>query len=241
MNKCVVLVVFVSLSLVTAWGQSTIAASCLPRTDYQPRIVSNPDNTVTFHCDHATRMDLIRAVGFQTRLPLGVVLGAGGEALTLKMNSYDLDRVDAQAALRQAIAGTGYSLKEEDGVLVMIAGDLTPRQSNLLSHAFFDFKPGERESMAELGFALTMWLGSVVDPQRSYGASILGSTNDEQFTIHVAPGATTEQIANEIVRQGSKGIWVLNLGASSSGVPKDEVRIESYQHYTNAALSRDRL
>jgi len=181
-------------------------------------------------------MDLIRAVGFQTRLPLGIVLGTDGEALSQKVNSYDLDRMDAVAALRLAIDGTGYSLREESGVVVITAGDLSPQESNLLSHAFSDFRPGERESMVELGFALTMWLGSVVDPKRSYAASIPGSTNDERFTIHFADGATSEEIANEIVRQGSKGLWVLNVGSSSSGSPKDEVVIEPYQHYSNAPL-----
>jgi hypothetical protein len=84
-----------------------------------------------------------------------------------------------------------------------------------------------------------MWLRAVVDPTAGSGASILGSTNDERLTLKVAPVATTEGIANQIVSLGSKGMWIFRVGASPlSGVSEVDVDIESYQHYTNLPAAR---
>lgn len=86
---------------------------------------------------------------------------------------------------------------------------------------------------------LTVWLRAVVDPTSGSFSSILGSTNDERLTLKVAPVAATEEIANQIVSLGSKGMWVFRVGASPlSGVSAVHVDIESYQHYTNVAAAR---
>ena len=227
------LVIFVVIGIVPLQGQPVTTAGCLPAMDYDPQLAANPDNLVTFHCAHATPMDLIHAVGFQTRQPLGVVLGAHTQALLHKTHSYDLHHLDARTALRRAIAGTGYSIRAEGGVLVIMAGDLSSRQYSFLNHSFKDFAADERQSMVDLGFQLTMWVGAAVDPKVSYAASILGSMNDERFTLHVPAGSTTEDIANQVVRQGSKGIWVLQVAAAPSADSIDQVVIEPYQHYSN--------
>ena len=88
--------------------------------------------------------------------------------------------------------------------------------------------------MVELGAALTMWIRMEVDHENGFGGSILGSTNDERFTLGAIPAATTEELANRIVSLGSKGMWVLTMDAFElEGERTDGVEIKPYQHYSN--------
>jgi hypothetical protein len=116
----------------------------------------------------------------------------------------------------------------------VVAGDLSARQSDLLTLQLTDFKTNPNSTMVVMGFQLTMWIGAVTHPEVGYAASILGSTNDEQFTMAPIASATTEEIANRIVSLGSKGLWILRMGASNSASTEDDaVEIEPYQHYSN--------
>jgi hypothetical protein len=209
---------------------------CLSEQEFAPVAVNNPGSKVTFKCDRATPLDLIRATGRQTRIPIGLVLGRNPGILSKAAHSYDLEKVDARFALLEAIQGTGYSLNEENNVLVLIAGDLAPRQRRLLTQPYADFKPGTGMTMVELGVSLTMWMRVAVDPTMGFGASISGSTNDERFNVEGTLSGTTEEIANRIVSLGTKGMWILRVDPrpSSSG-STDEIEIDPYQHYSNMA------
>src|ERR1700677_3067121 len=118
------------------WAQGGKASGCLPSVQYAPVLVENPSARGTFQCAKATAFDAIRAIGFQTRIPIGVVLGRDPDALSKMSRRFDLADVEAKSALLSAIEGTGYSIEEKDGVMVLVAGDLAPRQSELLDHSF---------------------------------------------------------------------------------------------------------
>jgi hypothetical protein len=107
----------------------------------------------------------------------------------------------------------------------------------LLDHRFSDFRPGANQTMVMLGAMLTGWLRTEVDRIAGYGGSILSSTNEERFDLAVKPFATTEEIANSIVSQGSKGMWTFRA-STPSPVNSAEVEIEPYQRYTNIAVDR---
>lgn len=207
---------------------------CTTELEYAPKVVGNVDSTVTFVCDRATPMDLIRAVGRQTRIPIGIVVGEDPGLLFKPIHSYHLVKVDARSALQEAIEGTGYTLRDDNPVLVLIASDLTDRQMDLLTRTYSDFRPGPNSTMVELGVALTMWVEASLDRGGGFGGSILGSTNDERFTLGDCSGETTEEIADKIVSLGSKGMWIFKANAfATSGKLGDEVVIEPYQHYSN--------
>jgi hypothetical protein len=178
---------------------------------------------------------LIRAVGGQTRMPMGVVLGRHPLALTGVQHSYDLENVGATEALTKAMEGTGYAWKKEGAVSVLMASDLAPRQKKMLTHSFDDFPPASG-SMDKLAFMLTTWMRAAFD-NLGTGGSILGSTNDEKISIPRLRSATTEEIANEIVSRGSRGLWILRMDAfATPKAPSDDIEIEPYQHYTNIPL-----
>jgi hypothetical protein len=214
--------------------QASQSPGCSTPEEYQPSMVANAEARVTFRCSLATPFDLIHAVGRQARQPIGVVIGQDANTLYRTPRTYDLRKVDGWSALQTAIEGTGYSLRVQNGVWEVIAGDLSPRQSDLLTLRLTDFKTNPNSTMVVIGSQLTMWLGAAIHPEAGYGASILGSTNDEQFTISPIPSATTEEIANRIVSLGSRGLWILRVGASNSASPEDDgVEVQPYQHYSN--------
>lgn len=205
--------------------------------EFAPIVVVNLGNKVTFKCEQATPLELIRATGYQTRIPIGLVLGRDQNALSKTRHSYNLKDVDAMAALREAIKGTGYSLKEKNHVFILSAGDVTTRQQQILRYRYSDFKPGPDETMVELGATLTMWMRALLDPKTGFMTDIPSSTNEERFLVSIPQGATTEDIANRIVSLGSRGMWVLRASATSpSGSLTDQVEIEPYQHYSNRVI-----
>lgn len=111
-------------------AQNIQSDGCKTTGKFAPDIVSNPSATVAFKCTRAAPLDLIRATGRQTRIRIGLVFGLDPSMLEKPQRSNDLAGVTARNALTEAIRDTGYSLREEDGVLVLIAGDLTPRQAS---------------------------------------------------------------------------------------------------------------
>jgi hypothetical protein len=203
---------------------------------YVPVMIGiNTNAVVTFKSDHATPLQLIQATGRQTRVPIGVVLGKDPALLSKTSRSYNLENVDAKSALLEAIAGTGYSLNESNNVLVLIAGDLNPRQRMVLDHVYEDFEAGPDRTMVMLGGQLTMWMQAELDHVPGFGGSILYSPDDERFTLGDIRLATTEELANRIVSLGSKGMWTLTTDAfQRDGEWTDSVKIEPYQHYSNS-------
>ena len=90
--------------------------------------------------------------------------------------------------------------------------------------------------MVDLGVTLTMWLRAFVDPTVGTGAVIGGSDNDERINLRLGHQPSTEEIADEIVTQGSCGMWTLKTGTSPNPpVSTVDFSVEPYQHYTNIA------
>jgi hypothetical protein len=215
-------------------GQAEQSQGSSSGIEVAPAIGINTNAVVTFRRDHATPLQLIQATGRQTRVPIGVVLGKDPTLLSEAPRSYNLENVDAKSSLLEAIAGTGYSLNESNNVLVLIAGDLNPRQRMVLDHVYEDFKAGPDRTMVMLGGQLTMWMQAELDHVPGFGGSILYSPDDERFTLGDIRLATTEELANRIVSLGSKGMWTLTADAfQRDGEWTDSVKIEPYQHYSN--------
>lgn len=228
-----IIVILLGGSIGCLSAQNQPSHGCLARAEYAPLLVINAGSKVTFKCDQATPMDLIRATGRQTRIPIGVVLGNDEDALSRPVYSYDLEGADARSALLKAIEGTGYSLKDENHVMVLIAGDITQRQEELLTHRFSNFASAN-STMVELGAYLTGWIWSEVDGVKGWGGSIGGSLNDERFTFEAIPSASTDELADKIVSLGLKGMWIFRASASDGAdASNDELEVEPYQHYSN--------
>lgn len=227
-------IVLISCSLIPARGQNLRSQGCSVSTQYDPVLVSNPNSEVTFECRDSTALDLIESTGRQTRKPIGIVLGEDPTLLSKTKRSYRLFHVDTKSALMAAVAGTGYSVNESDLGFVLIAGDLTSRQRKVLTREYSDFHGGSNATMVALGWQLTIWMESDIDHPTTFMASILGSTDDEKFTLGAIPPSTVAAIADRIVSLGSKGMWILTIDPfQRTSEWTDDVKIEPYQHYSN--------
>ncbi len=234
MKRASIPLVLVCSALFSAAAQSLESQGCSVFPQFEPVLVSNPNAEVTLACRDATAFELIESIGRQTRIPIGIVLGENPDLLAKTKHTSRLFHVDAKSALLEAVTGTGYIVGESQAGFLLTAGDLTSRQSEVLSKQLLDFRANPNTSMVELGSQLNMWFQSAVDPPQGFGGSILGSTNDERFTLQALPPLTVQQIADEIVSLGSKGIWVLTTDPVQQGTEwTDEVKIEPYQHYSN--------
>jgi hypothetical protein len=245
MSRLLLIIFALGCNSIHGNGQAEKAQGCSVQGEFAPVLVNNPNSVVTFKCEHATPLQLIQATGRQTRAPIGIVLGQDPTLLSKTRRTYNFEEVDTRFALLEAIAGTGYSLRESNQVLVLVAGDLTSRQQQMLDHEYPDFKSGSQQTMVELGVQLTMWMRAEIDGEAGFAGSILGATNDERFTFGATPPSTTEEIANRIVSLGSKGMWILTTDAfDRTSEWTDGVAIEPYQHYSNlpnAETSQDPL
>lgn len=230
-----ILVVVLGLAaILPSFGQSSAGTNCLPQAEFQPNVVRKSGSRVSFDCAGATPFDLISAVGYQTRLPIGIAIGRHEDVLLKHRQDYHLSNWKALTALTEAVRDTGFSVTEEHGIYHVTAGDLTPSQRSLLEHQFSNFKVGANETMVFQGAMLTASLRNVVDPTIGSGGSILGSTNDETFDLQLDSNVTTVEIADRIAAQGSGAMWVFRAGPlPSSSASTIEVEIWPYQHFTN--------
>jgi hypothetical protein len=240
MTRCAIPLVLICTALFSAWAQNQGLQRCSASAQFEPALVSNPEAKVTFACRNATALELIESTGRQSRKPIGIVLGEDPDLLSKTKRSYRLLGVDAMSALLEAVAGTSYTVGKSDVGFLLIAGDLTSRQRQVLTHKFADFPGGSNATMSELENSLTMWIEGEFDHPTSFVASILGSTNDETLTLGALPPSTAQQIADRIVSLGSKGLWILTIDPfqRTSGWT-DEIKIEPYQHYSNLPTADD--
>jgi hypothetical protein len=152
------LVILVSCNAICLSGQSIAEQGCVEKQEFAPVVVENSGVKVTFQCKEATPLELIRATAFQTRIPIGLAMGRDRGVLEETKRSFNLRAVDARSALLDALRDTDYTIREENGVLVLMAGDMTGRQWDLLTHQYSDFKSESNSTMVELGVGLTMWM-----------------------------------------------------------------------------------
>lgn len=213
--------------------------SCEAQTEFEPKLIENPNRLVTFECNACSATELVESTGRQTRLPIGLVLRSRQKSAFDAKRSFHLVGVEAKSALLTATQGIGYGLIQNGNVLLIVPDDLDREEQKLLEVPLVNFKTAPNSTMLELGLALNMWMLDAIDPQPGYNLSHLGSMNDERFTVANVPSATTEEIANCIVQLGSGGIWILRMNAAkATGIPIVTLDVQPYQHYSNKPVQR---
>jgi len=202
---------------------SLIGSCCLGQEQEQMK----PINLVTFVSSDASPLDAVIATALQTHAPVGIALGERQKILCESKHHFEIKGETQRDSLVDALRGTGYSLREEQGVLVVVPPDLTPFQQELLSHHFDAFSAAGR-TMAGLGAQLTgsLWLEAGL--AEGVGGSTLFSLSAKKYTL-TTPASSTEEIANMIVSLKPKGVWVFKMvHASGSVKPMPVIQIWSY-------------
>jgi len=184
---------------------------------------------VTFVARDATALHAILQMAQQTRQPLGIIFGENPQRLCEIHHAFQIRTGQIRDALDQAILDTGYSIRDEDDILILQPPDLISWQQTLLDYHYESFSQEEPVPMSYLAAQLTGWMWAAADPAQGYGGSILHSLDDEKVHLGTINGESTEQIANRIVNLGSKGVWMLKPNTPNPKGPTDEqISIDSY-------------
>lgn len=230
---------FISAYLTTSSAQTNHSNSS-PQQSLAPLIVKNGSDHVTFLEAHAPPLDLIRAIGLQTRLPIGVVLEADDRVMTATRHNYSLKQVEAEVAIAEALRHSPYSMKVMDGVVVLAPTHLTSSERAVLGQAVHNFGPFANGSMEDLGSELNRALESKSDGTGGVISSIPGPSSEERYGFSVPDGASAVAIANRIVSLGSKGLWCFKMAPlTGSDTRRVNIQVMPYQHYTNKVPAGD--
>jgi hypothetical protein len=165
---------------------------------------------VTFRAK-ASALDAIIAIGLAAHAPIGILPGQDTTALCKTRYESDLTDLDASSALLSVAHQMQYSWYEEDGVMILRAPDLTPRQAELLDHRFANYPAQSKRTVHLLTARLAEWLWSSQHPDQGYGGSILDTPGAPRIDLPDLNDVTPSQIANRIVTQGSGGMWISQI------------------------------
>jgi hypothetical protein len=138
-------------------------------------------------------------------IPLGIVFGTH-PLLCAEERSININAIDFGEACSQALAGTGYSVALESGVYVLAAPDSTVREMKALNFRFDRFSATD-STMNDAGLLLAGYIRTTIGGAQSFATASSFGPLSKTFTIHME-SSTTKEIANRIVSQNGKGVWI---------------------------------
>lgn len=164
---------------------------------------------IDFSFKNVKPQDAITSIGLQTHIPIAIVLGADTSALCSRSNSYSLHKVTPRYALEQVAQTAGYAVEERDGVILLMAPDVTAHTRDLLTHRFEQFDAGGKTTMHGISATLSGWLWAEVDHADGWGTSTGDSTQAYTITLPALSDVTTQEIADKVIKTGMRGMWIL--------------------------------
>jgi hypothetical protein len=195
---------------------------------------------VDFVKDEATLTEAITAIALQTRAPIGIIFGRDRTSACSTMDRFDLHEMGAKRSLETVAHEAQYTVSEENGVLLVTAPDVTPRQRMVLAHRFAEFKTDKSKTMPEISADLAGWLWSEVDHGTGWVASILGSVDDPHISLPASmPNVSAEEIANRVVTTGAGGIWIAKINPDRATGPEGD--LISFYSYANPELLKKEI
>jgi hypothetical protein len=173
--------------------------------------------------------------GSETRIPIGIALDTvKPEKLCEEHRQFTLQSRPMSEFLNRLLAQSSYVWSFDQGVLVVQSAHLPDRVSQVLEMKFDRFG-GVQTTMQGLGTILSGWIYSRLHPEGSgFAGDILSSPDAEQFPKFEVRDASVEQILNQIVLLGSKGIWLLRLRPDFER--SKEVDLHAYSYKDDASI-----
>jgi hypothetical protein len=209
-------------SLLALLSLEAVIAQSAPAPNAQPSQVNFRAKT--------SALDAIIAIGLATHSPIGILPGQDTTALCKTRYEFDLTDLDASSALLSVAHQMQYSWYEEDGVMILRAPDLTPRQAELLDHRFANYPAQSKRTVHLLTARLAEWLWSSQHPDQGYGGSILDRPGAPEITLQELKDVTPSQIANRIVTNGSRGMWISQIRPNAADEMTDyQIILELYR------------
>jgi len=178
-----------------------------------------------------TPLAAVLRIGMEHRIPLGVIMGAH-PILCGEKRSFAIRALDFKDALYQAVAGTGYKVIFESDVYVLEPPDPTTHETKLLSYHFDRFS-AKNSTMVDAGALLAGYIATVAEGAKGFAIDTLSSTSAEGINLEMQ-SATPREIADHIVTQKGKGVWVFRATPDVLPASGSETSIQIYGYKDNA-------
>lgn len=167
-------------------------------------------------------------LGTDTHTPIGIVLDVNKpEQLCQQYRQITVLDRPISAFLHELLSRSDYSWAANGGVIVVQPISLSHDASQVLSMKFDKFG-AMQTTMQGLRINLAGWIYSRLHPEAGFAGNILSSPDAEQFPMDVRD-ASVEQILNQIVSLGSKGIWLFRLRRDFEHSKDVDLRTYSYK------------
>jgi hypothetical protein len=180
----------------------------------------------------AAPLEILREIGFQTRVPIGIIPGQDPGALCRTKKTYVFLGEDPRGALDAMAQELHYTLNEEDGVFLLAAPDVTPHQRDVLDHRFRVYRHGGKSILQVVSLQLkeALWVAFTNPASFGYGGSIHHSVDAPKISLPpVLRNVTTQEIAGLVVKAGPRGIYLSRIQPSRMASPGDlTIQISSY-------------
>lgn len=141
-------------------------------------------------------------------MPMGIAMGLDRSLCTGTIVPPSPEKAHDPLAYIQSLAlPHGYSVLTEEGVIVVRKASLSTVSANELDRMFPTF-PSLNGSMKYAGFVLNGWVNAGLHPGRGFGGNDPNGPEDEVVSLHSFTQTRVQQIANAIVSQRGKGVWL---------------------------------
>lgn len=183
----------------------------------------------------AAPLEILREIGFQTRVPIGIIPGEDSGALCRTKKTFVFLGEDPRSALDAMAQELHYTLNEEDGVFLLAAPDVTSHQRDVLDHRFRVYRHGGKSVLQMVSVQLkeALWVAFTNPVSSGHGGSIYHSAHSADASkISLPPvlrNVTAQDIAGLAVKTGPRGIYLSRIQPSRMASPDDlTIQISSY-------------
>lgn len=220
---------FIAVLLAISFACGRIEAQLSPEPEKSQTPINQPINLVL---GNIKPLDAVLHIAALYRIPLGIAFGthpllcSESRPTTIRAGNF-LD------ALSQAVAGSGYTATHHGDAYILVAPDLTEHERKVLGHRFDRFSATD-STMSDAGQLLAGYIITSIDGKQGFIVSSLIGPPLKTFTIRMQ-GASTAEIANRIVSQDGKGIWMLRPIPQSTSNAESEPFIQILPYSANLA------
>jgi hypothetical protein len=211
---------------------SSIRAQDVPSADVQKQHISIAVDT--------SILLALSKFGSEKRIPIGIVLETNKpRQLCEETRQVTIRDEPLSDFLDALLARSGYAWSAEDSVIVVHPTHIADQVSRVLNIKLDEFGPFALlpTTMQSLGILLASRTFSELHPEnKSSAGSILSSSDAEHFPDFLARNATVKQVLNEIVKLGSKGMWIFRLDQDFEH--KRDIELHTYSYKDDANTLR---
>jgi hypothetical protein len=192
----------------------------------------DPQAPVELTLGNAKPLNAVLRIAQENRIPIGIVFG-NRPLLCSEERPTSIHAKTLLEAFSQAIAGTGYTAIRDGEAYVLIAPDATVHEQQVLNYRFDRFSATD-STMNDAGQLLAGYIRTTIEGAQGFVTSSPVGALSKTFTIRTE-WATTKEIANRIVSQNGKGVWILRPTYESGLKPRSQSSIRIYAYSEDAA------